>query len=173
MSFSSKCFASSQQNQISSFLDGGVIYGNSHVWTSLLRSFKDGQLLADDDLNQYNFPAYNNVKLPLVNAPIPKTHDLKSVDRLLRKEILFLQCVFLIRIQTGRKYVMITKSFFWLRPKDCDMTGDMLFPYWYGLVLKADLNVSNCYCLWIDLSLYLNIFCSLQERQDIVPTQRI
>lgn len=77
---------------MSSFLDGGVIYGTSQVWTSLLRSYKKGMLLSDredddddDDNVKSSFPAHNTEGLPMFNAPIPRDHNMKPVDRLFRK----------------------------------------------------------------------------------------
>ncbi|XP_059143544.1 dual oxidase 1-like [Physella acuta] len=80
-----------QINLVSSFLDGGVIYGTSKVWTSLLRSYKKGMLLSDsedddddDDDIKSSFPAHNTERLPMFNAPIPRDHNMKPVDRLFR-----------------------------------------------------------------------------------------
>ncbi|KAH9503289.1 hypothetical protein Btru_068670 [Bulinus truncatus] len=73
-----------QVNLVSSFLDGGIIYGTTHVWTNLLRSFSGGELLADSDEVKKSFPLRNDVKLPYYNAPIPRDHELKPVNRLFR-----------------------------------------------------------------------------------------
>ncbi|KAK7009712.1 dermatopontin [Biomphalaria glabrata] len=73
-----------QVNLVSSFLDGGVIYGGSQVWTNLLRSFSGGELLADTTDLKSSFPLYNDVKLPFYNAPIPRDHTFKPVNRLFR-----------------------------------------------------------------------------------------
>ncbi|CAL1537663.1 unnamed protein product [Lymnaea stagnalis] len=73
-----------QINLVSSFMDGGIIYGSTNVWTTLLRSYKEGKLLADSDDVKSSFPVHNNVKLPVFNAPIPRDHVMKPVDRLFR-----------------------------------------------------------------------------------------
>ena len=75
-----------QTNQVSAFIDGGVIYGTSAVWTNHLRSFKDGKLLVDDVTSiKDSFPPYNDVGLPYSNRAIPLGHQTKPVSRLFRE----------------------------------------------------------------------------------------
>ncbi|XP_012943483.1 dual oxidase 2 [Aplysia californica] len=73
-----------QTNQVSSYMDGEVIYGTSRVWTNHLRSFRDGKLLADVEDVRESFPVYNDVKLPFLNSPVPFEHTTKPVSRLFR-----------------------------------------------------------------------------------------
>ncbi|BFY98808.1 hypothetical protein BsWGS_01848 [Bradybaena similaris] len=73
-----------QINVASSFVDGGIIYGTSKTWASLIRSYSNGTLLADTADISSSFPKYNDVGLPLINAPIPRDHEMKAVDRLFR-----------------------------------------------------------------------------------------
>ena len=72
-----------QLNEISSFIDGTLIYGPNKAWCDGLRSFKDGLLAAtnDTDPNEKYFPAYNDIKLPMANPPPPRDHYLKPVSR--------------------------------------------------------------------------------------------
>ena len=67
---------------MSSYLDGGVIYGTSRMWTNHLRSFKDGGLMADSGVFTTSFPYLNTRRLPLHNAPPPRDHQRKPVTRL-------------------------------------------------------------------------------------------
>ena len=66
---------------MTSFLDGGVIYGTSRMWTNHLRSFVNGALRVTDD----DFPALNNRMLPMNNHPVTVDHSLKPVSRLFGK----------------------------------------------------------------------------------------
>ncbi|XP_076380631.1 dual oxidase 1 isoform X2 [Megalopta genalis] len=67
-----------QLNEITPFLDGGLIYGTSKAWSNFLRTYSDGTfdqngLLASSYNNSY--PAYNTEKLPMSNPPPPIGHD--------------------------------------------------------------------------------------------------
>ncbi|XP_076465945.1 dual oxidase 1-like [Babylonia areolata] len=71
-----------QTNGVTSFLDGGVIYGTSRMWTNHLRSFQDGALKADSQVPNTSFPDLNTQSLPLSNQPAPRDHSLGPVSRL-------------------------------------------------------------------------------------------
>ncbi|XP_012225863.2 dual oxidase 2-like isoform X2 [Linepithema humile] len=67
-----------QLNEITPFLDGGVIYGTSKAWSDLLRTNADGTLEPNGQLaTAYfgNYPAFNDIRLPMANPPPPNHHD--------------------------------------------------------------------------------------------------
>ncbi|XP_076296274.1 dual oxidase 1-like isoform X2 [Lasioglossum baleicum] len=66
-----------QLNEITPFLDGGLIYGTSKAWSNVLRTYSNGTfdpngLLAASHDNLY--PEYNTDKLPMSNPPPPIHH---------------------------------------------------------------------------------------------------
>ncbi|XP_046745897.1 dual oxidase 1-like [Diprion similis] len=66
-----------QLNEITPYLDGGLIYGTTKAWSDVLRTNKDGKidpkgLLATS--NDELFPIINNVRLPMANPPPPANH---------------------------------------------------------------------------------------------------
>ncbi|XP_076646950.1 dual oxidase 2-like isoform X2 [Halictus rubicundus] len=66
-----------QLNEITPFLDGGLIYGTSKAWSNVLRTYSNGTfdpngLLAASHNNLY--PEYNTDKLPMSNPPPPIHH---------------------------------------------------------------------------------------------------
>ncbi|XP_031836587.1 dual oxidase 1-like isoform X2 [Nomia melanderi] len=66
-----------QLNEITPFLDGGLIYGTSKAWSNVLRTYTNGTfdpngLLAASHENLY--PEYNTDKLPMFNPPPPIHH---------------------------------------------------------------------------------------------------
>ncbi|XP_078052427.1 dual oxidase-like isoform X2 [Augochlora pura] len=66
-----------QLNEITPFLDGGLIYGTSKAWSNFLRTYSNGTfdqngLLASCCKNLY--PANNTEKLPMSNPPPPIRH---------------------------------------------------------------------------------------------------
>ncbi|KAK6179799.1 hypothetical protein SNE40_012075 [Patella caerulea] len=75
-----------QLNEITPYIDGGLMYGTSKAWTDTLRSFKDGKLLSNDEsqLIPESFPVKNTIRLPMANPPPPREHELKPVNRFYR-----------------------------------------------------------------------------------------
>ncbi|XP_050459016.1 dual oxidase 2-like isoform X1 [Cataglyphis hispanica] len=66
-----------QLNEITPFLDGGLIYGTSKAWSDVLRTNSSGILQADGQLASSYFglyPDYNTVRLPMANPPPPIHH---------------------------------------------------------------------------------------------------
>ena len=78
-----------QLSEISPWIDGTLVYGPNKAWADTLRSFKDGLLAAtndsDVDPKARYFPAYNDIKLPMINPPTPREHKLKPVKRFYSK----------------------------------------------------------------------------------------
>ncbi|ESO87606.1 hypothetical protein LOTGIDRAFT_235056 [Lottia gigantea] len=75
-----------QLNEITPYIDGGLMYGTSKAWTDTLRSFKNGELLAEgneEDI-KLSFPNQNDIRLPMANPPPPREHILKPVNRFYR-----------------------------------------------------------------------------------------
>eukprot|EP00117_Sycon_ciliatum_P014232 scpid13674/ scgid14577/ Dual oxidase 1; Large NOX 1; Long NOX 1; NADPH thyroid oxidase 1; Thyroid oxidase 1 len=68
-----------QLNEITPYIDGGLIYGTSKAWADVLRSFKDGMLRCWDSNCLY--PERNTIGLPMANPPPPFDHKLKSAKR--------------------------------------------------------------------------------------------
>uniref|UniRef100_F6S5Z8 NAD(P)H oxidase (H2O2-forming) n=1 Tax=Ciona intestinalis TaxID=7719 RepID=F6S5Z8_CIOIN len=65
-------------NEATSWLDGSVIYGNSHSWSEHLRSFERGRLKEED--GHPGYPSFNRNEIPLYNPTIdlkrpPKTRN--------------------------------------------------------------------------------------------------
>nr|XP_027216713.1 dual oxidase-like [Penaeus vannamei] len=69
-----------QLNEITPYLDGGLVYGTSKGWADALRSFSNGSLAPDgllawhDELGE-GFPAENTQRLPMANPPPPTNHS--------------------------------------------------------------------------------------------------
>ena len=76
-----------QLNEITSWIDGNLMYGTTKAWADALRSFKDGLLAATNDSDPKNnyFPAVNKIRLPMANPPPPRDHYLKNVNRFFSK----------------------------------------------------------------------------------------
>ncbi|XP_078655544.1 dual oxidase 2-like isoform X2 [Branchiostoma floridae x Branchiostoma belcheri] len=82
-------FPRQQLNEITAFLDGGLMYGVTKAWADALRllsSDKRGRLASCTDqgipgcVNDL-YPAYNTIGLPMANPPPPRDHYLKSSRR--------------------------------------------------------------------------------------------
>ncbi|XP_041371604.1 dual oxidase 2-like [Gigantopelta aegis] len=75
-----------QLNEITPFLDGGLMYGTAKAWTDTLREFKGGRLLAEDLTKPLSdsIPVRNDIRLPMPNPPSPKDHVLRPVTRFYR-----------------------------------------------------------------------------------------
>ncbi|XP_022093825.1 dual oxidase 2-like isoform X3 [Acanthaster planci] len=75
-----------QLNEITPWIDGGLVYGTTKAWADALRSFEGGRL-ADNSKNNPNekgFPEENTIGLPMANVPPPaeaKDHVLRNVRR--------------------------------------------------------------------------------------------
>ncbi|XP_006818582.2 dual oxidase-like, partial [Saccoglossus kowalevskii] len=67
-----------QMNEITPWIDGGLVYGISKAWTDALRSFEGGKLKASPD---GRFPARNDIGLPMANPPPPRDHYYKDAKR--------------------------------------------------------------------------------------------
>ena len=71
-----------QLNEITPWLDGGLMYGVTKAWADALRSFEGGELLAlNGDPLDLSLPADNTLGLPLANPPPPANHSLFEVNR--------------------------------------------------------------------------------------------
>ena len=72
-----------QLNEITPWLDGGLMYGVTKAWADALRTFEGGDLLAVDNRKNISeqFPALNEIGLPLANPPAPVNHSLFEVNR--------------------------------------------------------------------------------------------
>ncbi|XP_012281785.1 dual oxidase 2 isoform X2 [Orussus abietinus] len=66
-----------QLNEITPFLDGGLIYGTTKAWSDVLRLYSNGTqdpngLLASS--HGLLYPEYNTIRLPMANPPPPIQH---------------------------------------------------------------------------------------------------
>ena len=63
-----------QFNDVTPWIDGGLVYGTSKGWSDTLRSFEGGTLasLREDS----DFPIKNDIRLPMVNPPPPSGPEL-------------------------------------------------------------------------------------------------
>lgn len=82
------------------------MYGIGKTWADALRLLKGGRLLStkdqaergelEEDEKQYgdkDFPAVNNIRLPMANPPPPRDHYLKNVKRFFR-ELFYHDCFY-------------------------------------------------------------------------------
>ncbi|XP_033120692.1 dual oxidase-like isoform X2 [Anneissia japonica] len=70
-----------QLNEVTPFLDGGLIYGTSKAWADALREFEGGRLTKS---SRGNYPQENDIGLPMANPPPPveaSNHTLKNAER--------------------------------------------------------------------------------------------
>ncbi|KAJ8953259.1 hypothetical protein NQ318_015841 [Aromia moschata] len=68
------CF---QLNEITPYIDGGLMYGITKQWSDQLRTYKNGTLDPNGKLaSSHNglFPEYNDDRLPMANPPPPAYH---------------------------------------------------------------------------------------------------
>ncbi|XP_015596349.1 dual oxidase [Cephus cinctus] len=80
-----------QLNEITPYIDGGLIYGTSKAWSDVLRTYANGTIAPDGQLASSSngaFPEMNKVRLPMANPPPPinhahyvKRHYTEPVDR--------------------------------------------------------------------------------------------
>lgn len=76
-----------QLNEITPWIDGGLMYGVTKAWADALRSFKNGTLACDakNGVEDCRFPIRNDLGLPMANPPPPRDHKLKSSRRFFSK----------------------------------------------------------------------------------------
>lgn len=62
-----------QLNEITPWMDGGLVYGPFKAWTDAIRAFDNGELAAIDQSEPIadQFPIRNSIGLPLANPPPP------------------------------------------------------------------------------------------------------
>ena len=76
-----------QLNEITPWLDGGLVYGPVKTWTDAIRAFNKGYLTILGDKNITTapisdmFPARNDIGLPLANPTPPANASLFPVNR--------------------------------------------------------------------------------------------
>ncbi|KAJ3340743.1 Dual oxidase 1 [Gonapodya sp. JEL0774] len=68
-----------QINEITPWIDGGLVYGTARAWSDALRTHVGGTLATDAS---GKFPQYNDVGLPMFNPAPPRDHKLKSPFRI-------------------------------------------------------------------------------------------
>ena len=74
-------------NEITPWLDGGLMYGVTKAWADALRTLTDGKLaeVGPEDSPAAraggSFPALNTIGLPLANPPPPANNSLFIVNR--------------------------------------------------------------------------------------------
>jgi len=84
-----------QLNEITPWLDGGLIYGTTKAWSDHLRLYKNGTMAPRGLLATSHdglFPDYNTLRLPMANPPPPfyhrdfaMKHETFKVDRFFSK----------------------------------------------------------------------------------------
>ena len=85
-----------QLNEITPWLDGGLMYGVAKAWTDTLRSFEGGRLGSQHIFEaqraanpvppiSYSVPRDNNIGLPMANPPPPANQSLHTVNRFWRE----------------------------------------------------------------------------------------
>lgn len=85
-----------QLNEITPWLDGGLMYGFTKAWADALRSFRGGRLVSQffdgrdfpegsDPPIPQSVPLVNNIGLPLANPPPPANQSLHIVNRFWRE----------------------------------------------------------------------------------------
>ena len=79
-----------QLNEITPWLDGGLVYGPVKAWTDAIRAFSGGYLTVQNQSATMNimntpiaemFPGRNDIGLPLANPPPPANATLVPVNR--------------------------------------------------------------------------------------------
>ncbi|KAI8507936.1 hypothetical protein Bbelb_141760 [Branchiostoma belcheri] len=74
-----------QLNEITPFLDGGLMYGVTKAWADALSEDRPGRLMSCGDQGHADcgdlYPAYNTLGLPFANPPPPRDHVLKPSYR--------------------------------------------------------------------------------------------
>lgn len=95
-----------QLNEITPWMDGGLVYGPFKAWTDSIRRFKYGELASQgfegdrrdidgEEIGQNSpiselFPYRNDIGLPLANPPPPANASLFPVNRFWSKSYNFL-----------------------------------------------------------------------------------
>jgi len=79
-------------DEITPWMDGGLVYGPFKAWTDAIRRFEKGELASqgiggsrskagqDSDIADL-LPMRNDIGLPLANPPLPAKHSLLPVNR--------------------------------------------------------------------------------------------
>ena len=68
-----------QLNEISSWMDGTLVYGPDKPWSDAVRGFSEGLLAENSSFP--GFPVDNFLGLPIANPPVPYFHQLMSARR--------------------------------------------------------------------------------------------
>ena len=81
-----------QLNEITPWLDGGLMYGVVKAWADALRSLRNGRLVTLNESGEFppiagSLPAENTVGLPLANPPPPANNSLFIVNRFWSKSL--------------------------------------------------------------------------------------
>jgi hypothetical protein len=61
-------------NLDTSWIDGSSVYGNSRMWSDLMRTFQEGKLVSND--SEGKFPG--STTLPMTNLPAVTLHKLQD-----------------------------------------------------------------------------------------------
>ncbi|GLV42469.1 Dual oxidase [Carabus blaptoides fortunei] len=77
-----------QLNEITPYLDGGLIYGTTKAWSDYLRKYANGEVDPNGLLASSHdglFPEYNTARLPMANPPPPFYHHKQATGHELHK----------------------------------------------------------------------------------------
>ena len=72
-------------NEITPWIDGGLMYGTTKAWADALRSFKNGRLADNSAEGEPQFPQRNTIGLPFANPPNPAEHMYRDAKRYFSK----------------------------------------------------------------------------------------
>ncbi len=72
-------------NEITPWIDGGLVYGTTKAWADALRSFEGGKLATNEEEGESQFPQRNTIGLPLANPPNPAEHRYRDAKRYFSK----------------------------------------------------------------------------------------
>ena len=89
-----------QLNEITPWLDGGLMYGVTKTWADTLRNLRNGRLASLDETDDFpmiagSLPIENTVGLPMANPPPPANNSLFPVNRFWSKSISLYSFVYL------------------------------------------------------------------------------
>ena len=68
-------------NEITPWIDGGLMYGTTKAWADALRSFEGGRLADNGAEGEPQFPQRNTIGLPMANPPNPVEHQYRQARR--------------------------------------------------------------------------------------------
>ena len=80
-------------NEITPWIDGGLMYGTTKAWADALRSFKGGRMADNGANGEPQFPEINTIGLPMANPPNPAEHKYRDAKRYYSK-MLEIRCTF-------------------------------------------------------------------------------